>query len=122
MIEKKTECESEVANCRMQINEQNDLISHFQEEKQDLKKRLISKNKEYEKLYKEFFKINEDHGISVLKGNAEIEKLSLALKEIEKKFTKEKEINKNLDNYNSKLLEENELLIQEKINSKEKYI
>ena len=42
----------------------------------------------------------------------------MALQETEKKLFKEKEINKNLENYNTKLLEENEILMQEKCAAK----
>jgi len=118
IAEKKNDFEAELHNFENQINEKSSLISSLQAEKQDICKRFITKNKEYEKLYREFCKNKEETEFNQLKSKAEIERLHLDRKELEKRFFKEKEINKNLENYNSQLLEENEILMQEKISAK----
>lgn len=114
MKEKKQELENETVTFTNQINEQNISLYKLQNENQEIRKRYMSKSKEFDKLYRDFCKMKEESDLGALKNNAENEKLNLALKETEKKLFKEKEINKNLESYNSKLFEENEILMQEK--------
>lgn len=118
LIEKKNDFEAEITDYSNKINEQTATISHLQAEKQDLRQKYISKNKDYEKLYREFSKYKEENELNLIKTNAEFEKLVINFKELEKKYHREREINKNLENYNSKLLEENDLVIQEKMSAK----
>ena len=86
--EKKQELENEVFSSTNQLNEQNILLSKLQNEKQEIRKRFMSKNKEFEKLYRDFCKIKEESELNHVKSNAETEKLHMALQETEKKLFK----------------------------------
>lgn len=121
IIDKKTNWEDDVKGMSRQIEEQTSLISKLQLEKQEYRKKLITKTKEFEKLHRDLCKNQEENDIYSLKSKAEMEKLNITLQDLEKKYLKEREINKNLENYNSKLLEENEILMQEKIKAKSLY-
>lgn len=78
----------------------------------------MNKTKEYEKLYREFCKFKEENDLISIRNKSDIERLNIALQDLENKYLKEREINKNLEKYNAQLLEENEILMQEKMNAK----
>lgn len=120
LAEKKNDWEAEINDYISKIQEQNAIIAQIQEEKQDLLHSYNKKNKDYEKLYRELCKNKEESDLNLIKSKSECEKLVTNFRELEKKFQKEREINQNLENYNSKLLEENEIVTQEKLNAKSK--
>lgn len=118
LVDRSSEYESDLTNYSQKINELNSIINELHADKNTLRQKCMTKNKEFEALYREFSKHKEESDLKIIKSNAEIEKLTINLKEVENKYQKEREINRNLEKYNAKLLEENELVIQEKLSFK----
>lgn len=86
-------------------------------EKQALRQKYLAKNKDFERLYKEFGRHKEENELKGIRLGSEVEKMGVAMKELERKYLKEREIGQNLERYNRKLLEENEIVVQERANA-----